>query len=132
VTRRRAWFNETEAELIALDMGMFASYNLYNAGDGRLWDHDLNPGTADSRIVGTGLGQEPWLVTPDELREMADAIWDHPRIPGFGGYIYAGATSETVPYVQYETRSDYVSALDYFITKCASRNNFTGYRTPKS
>jgi hypothetical protein len=147
-----------KAKLASLNMGMVPGINWWAGGTGHRGETSLDgvnscwridyPSTRLGYIVGIDqaapysegakydCGALPTGVTrtvasPDWIKHWADvvsadadapfvAIWRHPL------------DSSTIPGAEVlGKRSDFVSALDYAITKTASRSTWTGYRTPK-
>ncbi len=126
----RAWWNNERARLLAINCGMIPMENWINGGDGRNWDY-LNSGTSVGRIQGDS-GAPYWLMSPAEIDEHTDGIWDDAKAPCMHGYNYATTSNQISNYLVYMVRPDFVAAFDRRLNKFATRPTFDGFRTPKS
>lgn len=124
----REWFDYQRAGFLALNCGMVPALNWLNCGDTRNWDY-LNNGSSSGTVAGDG-GNGRLLCSPDQLREIADAIYDDADAPGMSGYTYTSSNLGN-NFQTYEVRSDYVAAFDYILNKFATRPAFNGFRTAK-
>jgi PKD repeat protein len=133
-----------------LNMGMIPGLNFIDGGiktnfDGVTACWNCGPSGASGILKGSYTGVDPdatfypcgnvkagenrFCPNPDWIRRFADVVstdFDAPLTSGFGPY--SGSVSEFVPIYN---RSDMKSALSYYITTCAARTQFNGFRTPK-
>jgi hypothetical protein len=90
----------------------------YNEGD------HYNCGSLPTGITRT-------VASPDWIRRWADVVFSDADAP-FVGMWRDPDDSQTIPGAEMlGARSDYISALDYVLTKTAARTTWNGYRTPK-
>lgn len=146
-------------KLAALNMGMVPGINWWAGGIGHLpgqnsldgvnacWDINNN-NSSSGYIVGIDqpapysegtkyncgslpTGVTRTVVSPEWFRRWADVVFSDADAP-FVAYWRHPDDSATIPGAEaLGKRSDFVSALDYVITKTASRTSWNGYRTPK-
>jgi hypothetical protein len=71
------------------------------------------------------------VVSPAWFRRWADVVFSDTEAP-FAPVWRSADDSQTIPGAEaLSARGDFVSALDYVITKTGSRTTWNGYRTPK-
>jgi hypothetical protein len=154
-----AQFYQQEKSLLAsLNMGMVPGLNWWAGGlkqgqniDGvtACWDTHNN-GTSSGYIVGVGTntsglakgtkvncgslpsGVSRVVTSPTWIRRWADVVTADSDAPFVALWTYPYDTftdrSWTMPL---ETRSDYIAAMDYAITKAGTRSSWTGWRQAK-
>jgi hypothetical protein len=150
------FYAREKAQLESANLGMVPGHNFLNGGfytnlvpgAPACWDYDNN-GSSSGLVKGpSGVGTLPpaakivcgnrptdetrFLSSPALLRAMVDATWNDPDAPFFAMWTHAQShIDEQVPFIAYEGRADFVAALDYMITKAASRTTWNGWRAAK-
>ncbi|MGH7513047.1 MAG: sugar-binding protein, partial [Gemmatimonadales bacterium] len=133
-----------------VNLGMVPGHNIWSGGTVTCWDY-LFTGSSSGRIWGTFSQNTPpdppgktascstpygqqtrWSSTPAIVRSAIDAAFNDPDAPFFNMWTHTSSSvSYLAPYVQYENRNDFISALDYTITKGATRSTWNGWRPAK-
>ena len=149
------FFNREKAALAGHNLGMVPGHNFLDGGfytnfipgAPGCWDYNNN-GSSSGLVKGTFSGSDPagaeyacnnrpadetrFLSSPALLRAMIDATWNDPDAPMFIMWTHAQSNIDSqLPFIPYEARSDFVAALDYMISKAASRTSWSGWRTAK-
>jgi hypothetical protein len=159
-TQTLAQFYSQEKGLLAsLNMGMVPGLNWWAGGLKKGHDHEgatacwdtHNNGTSNGYIVGLGTNtsQFPkgtkvdcgatvdgnitrYVASPEWIKRWADFVTTDPDAPFVALWTYPYDTFTdrdwTMPL---ETRSDYVAAMDYAITKAGTRSSWNGWRPAK-
>jgi hypothetical protein len=141
------YYADQKAQLASINLGMVPGHNLWNAGADDCWDYQ-NTGSSSGRIHGqasdvgtpgkfdscaTPTGSETrWVSSPAVLRASIDAAYSNPDAPFFAAWthIYPNWNPQE-PWKSIQHGSSYVAALDYWITKGATRTTWNGWRTAK-
>jgi hypothetical protein len=140
------FFPREKSQLASVRLGMVPGHNLWNAGGTGCWDYQ-NTGSSSGRIHGTASGTPArkdtcataippstrFVSSPAVLQASLDQVYNDPDAPFFAAWthIYSSFTPEHDAFQAIELRSDYVAALDYWITKAASRTSWNGWRPAK-
>jgi hypothetical protein len=143
-------YQSEKAGLAEVNLGMIPGINIWNGGTkacwtqpngtlGRIWGSQA-PSSVRGTVQTCSQVNEPsentdqWVASPALLRQTIDAAVTDPDAPMFLGWTHVGPDDTGNSWSnmsQYESRSDFVSALKYWNTTGASRTNGTGWRPAK-
>jgi hypothetical protein len=144
------FYQAQKTGLAVVNLGMIPGINVWNGGNKACWTQPngtlgrIYGSQEDASVRGTiqtcsqvnepAANSQNWVASPALLRESIDAAFTDPAAPMFLGWTHVGPDDTGNSWSNmalYESRSDFVSALQYWNTKGASRTNGTGWRTPK-